>query len=204
MGRDVLGPRDEPHVTGPLWTPSAERVAGSNMASFRQSVNERLGLDLVDTVALHAWSLTDPNAFWQAVWDWGGVLGDPGDAAFVAADDGGHPVRDARWFPGARLSFAENLLDGRGAPGTAPAVVFAGEDGDERTVTWDDLRAEVAGAASALRGAGVEEGDRVAAWMPNVPETVVVMLATLALGAVFSSTSPDFGTAGVLDRFAQI
>ena len=204
MGRDVLGPRDDPHVTGPLWTPSAERVAGSNMASFRHSVNERLGLDLVDTVALQAWSLRDPNAFWQAVWDWGGVLGDPGDVAFVAADEGGHPVRDARWFPGARLSFAENLLDGRGAPGTAPAVVFAGEDGGERTVTWDDLRAEVAAAASALRGAGVGAGDRVAAWMPNVPETVVVMLATLALGAVFSSTSPDFGTAGVLDRFAQI
>ena len=184
-------------------------MAASAMTSLRLAVNERLGLDLADSLALHAWSVADPGAFWRAVWDWGGVVGDPGEVALVPAAPGAHPVTGVRWFPDARLSFAENLLDGRGAHDDAVAVIFEGEAHDGhvgagRSLTWGELRAEVGAAAAALREAGVEPGHRVAAWMPNVPETLVLMLATLSLGAVFSSTSPDFGVNGVLDRFAQI
>jgi acetoacetyl-CoA synthetase len=191
-------------VSDPLWVPDDARAAASAMTSLRLAVNERRGLDLADSLALHAWSVADPGAFWREIWDWGEVLGDPGDLALVAAGPGGHPVTGVGWFPEARISFAENLLDGRGAAPEALAVLFEGEDGAGRTLTWGELRAEVGAAAAALREAGVEPGHRVAAWMPNVPETLVLMLATLSLGAVFSSTSPDFGVNGVLDRFAQI
>jgi len=196
-------------VNEPLWVPAAARAEASAMTAFRAHVNDHHDLALADSEALLAWSIAEPAAFWGSVWDWGGVVGEPGTTALAAAAPGDHPVTGVRWFPEARLSFAENLLDGRGAPGDAPAIVFEGEgtgDGPapSRTLTWDELRAEVATAAAALRDAGVGPGHRVAAWMPNVPETVVVMLATLSLGAVFSSTSPDFGVNGVLDRFAQI
>ena len=185
------------------------RVGASAMTSFREHVNDRRGLALADSEAVHTWSIADPAAFWAEVWDWGGVVGDPGPVALAPAAAGDHPITGVRWFPEARLSFAENLLDGRGAAGDTPALVFEGEGSaggpaPARALTWDELRAEVAAAAAALRDAGVGPGHRVAAWMPNVPETVVVMLATLSLGAVFSSTSPDFGVTGVLDRFAQI
>jgi acetoacetyl-CoA synthetase len=191
-------------VTGPLWVPDVDRVRATNLETFRLAVNERHGLGLADSIALHAWSIAAPGAFWQEVWDWGGVLGDRGEVALAPAPATGHPLIDARWFPEARLSFAENLLHGRGADDRGPAIAFEREDGDGRTLTWGELRAEVAAAAQALRSAGVAPGDRVAAWMPNVPETVVVMLATLSIGAGFSSTSPDFGVNGVLDRFTQI
>lgn len=196
-------------MNAPIWVPTDERRRASALTDLRAHVNERRGLGLADSDALHAWSITDPAAFWAEVWDWGGVLGEPGPTALEPAGPGEHPITGVRWFPEARLSFAENLLDGRGVAGSAPAVVFEGEGSTDgavpaRTLTWDELRGEVAAAAAALRDAGVGPGQRVAAWMPNVPETVVVMLATLSLGAVFSSTSPDFGVNGVLDRFAQI
>ena len=191
-------------MSEPLWTPGDERASASAMHAFRTSVNERRGLALADSVALHSWSVAEPGAFWRDVWDWAEVVGDPGGVALVPASADEHPVTGARWFPEARLSFAENLLHGQGAPGDAPALIAEREDGDGRTLSWDELRAEVGAAAAALATVGVGPGDRVAAWMPNVPETVVTMLATLSLGAVFSSTSPDFGVTGVLDRFAQI
>ncbi len=108
-----------------------------------------------------------------------------------------------RFFPGAQLNLAENLLAGP-ADDSDPAIVFVREDGQRRMLTWAQLRVAVATTAAALRAAGVGVGDRVAAWMPNVPETVVAFLATNAIGAVFSSTSADFGAAGVVDRFGQI
>ena len=196
-------------VNAPLWAPTPDRADSSAMTAFRAHVNERRRLALADSEALTTWSIAEPDAFWTEVWDWGGVIGDPGSIAVVPAREGEHPVTGVRWFPEARLSFAENLLDGHGVAGDATAIVFEGEGSAEgpatiRTLTWDELRREVGATAAALRAAGVGPGHRVAAWMPNVPETVVVMLATLSLGAVFSSTSPDFGVNGVLDRFAQI
>ena len=140
-----------------------------------------------------------PGAFWRAAWDQLGLIGDPGAITF----EPGATMPDARFFPDGRLSFTENMLAGGGDDDRA-AIIWEREDGARRSLSWRELRVEVGAATAALRAAGVEEGDRVAAWMPNVPETVVVMLATLALGAVFTSSSADFGTAGVVDRFGQV
>ncbi len=134
------------------------------------------------------------------MWDFGDVVGEAGDLAF---DPGDGTMLDTRWFPRASLSMAENLLAGSGDD-SAPAVIFEREDGQRRTLTWNQLRVAVAATARGLREAGVASGDRVAAWMPNLPETVVAFLAANAIGAVFSSTSADFGVAGVIDRFGQI
>ena len=125
------------------------------------------------------------------------MVGERGATAFVP----GASLPEARFFPEARLNVVETFLATTGA---GAALIEAGEDGRRRTLTWDDLRAQVAALATAFAETGVGSGDRVAAWLPNIPETVVTMLATAAVGATFSSTSPDFGPAGVLDRFGQI
>ncbi len=182
----------------PLWTPSAERVAGTRIERFRSN----LAADyphLVDTVALHAWSVREPGAFWAEVWHACGVIG---DHEFVAFDPGDGSVLGGRFFPGATVSYAENALAHRDGAGEEAIVAFT-EAGDRRSLTWDELRAEVAALAAALRADGVQPGDRVAAYMPHVIETVVAFLAANAVGATFTSTSADFGTAGVVDRFGQ-
>ncbi len=184
----------------PLWTPTAEQIAATRLDRFRREVAERTGLDLPDTRALHQWSVDNPGEFWSLVWDATGVVGEKGQVAFEPGAD----MASGRFFPQASLNFAENLLDGKGRLPDEPAIEFKREDGQRRTLSWSQLRDEVAAWAAALRAMGVGRGDRVAAWMPHVPETVVAMLAAAALGAVFSSTSADFGTAGVTDRFGQI
>ena len=182
----------------PLWTPAPERVAGTNMDRFRRSIAAEHP-EIVDGVALHRWSVTDPGEFWRRAWEWCGVIGDPGGIAFAPGDG---DVRNGRFFPDARMSFAENLLAHR--DGAAPEAIIAHtEAGDRRSVTWTDLRADVAATAAALREAGVQPGDRVACYMPHVIETIVTFLAANAIGATFTSTSSDFGTAGVVDRFGQ-
>jgi len=181
-------------VDTPLWTPSAERIEASAMRRFRR----RAGFD--DFESLHAWSVDDPGAFWRDVWDTGGVVSPPGATAF---DPGDGRIVDARFFPDAAVNLAENLLVGP-SDDTLPAIVFEREDGQRRTLTWGQLRVSVSAVVAGLREAGVHPGDRVAAWMPNLPETVIAFLATNAIGAIFSSTSADFGTAGVVDRFGQI
>jgi len=175
----------------PIWAPSEERAAGSRLAAFATAH----GLDGYE--ALHTWSVADPGAFWAAAWDACGLVGERGDRAFVP----GATLPDARFFPEARLNVVETFLATNGG---GPALLEAGEDGRRRTLTWDELRSQVAALAAALAATGVGPGHRVAAWLPNVPETIVTMLATGAVGATFSSTSPDFGTAGVLDRFGQV
>jgi acetoacetyl-CoA synthetase len=173
-----------------LWTPSPERVARTRMARFA----ERLGCDGYE--ALHDLSVTDPDAFWPALWDECGLVGDPGATVL---DEGGS-MPEARLFPDATLSIVEHVLR---HTGREPAVIAESETGT-RTISWDELAVEVGAMAAALAAEGVGEGDRVAAWLPNGIEAVVAMLGAAALGAVFSSTSPDFGSAGVLDRFGQI
>ena len=182
----------------PLWRPSADRVERANLTRFRRAAAERSGRSLEDYPALHAWSVEEPAAFWALVWDFCEVRAhERGD---VVLEDG-DCMPGARWFPGARLNFAENLLRRRDA---AVALVFRNEAGLRRSLTWEQLYREVAATAAALRQAGVGPGDRVAALLPNVPEAVIAMLAATSLGAVWSSCSPDFGSAGVVDRFGQI
>ncbi|WGL63390.1 acetoacetate--CoA ligase [Pseudomonas sp. CW003PS] len=182
----------------PLWTPSAERIAASRMEAFRRFVNQRHGVQLADYPALHAWSVEQREAFWQAIVDFFDIrLHTP--AACVLRE--GPAMPDARWFPGATLNFAEHLLRRRDGH---PALVAIGEDGSREQLSYAQLAAHVAGLQRALREAGVGIGDRVAAFMPNTWQTVVGMLASASLGATWSSCSPDFGTQGVIDRFGQI
>ena len=172
----------------PIWTPGPERIRTSFLAAFAGQE---------DYASLHRRSIESPDAFWRAVWDFCNVIGDPGPVPLL--NDNLTP--GARWFPEARLNFAENLLRLRDE---SNAIVFWGEDRVHRRLSHAQLYAEVAQLAAAFKKAGVAAGDRVAAWMPNVPETIVAMLAAASIGAVFSSCSPDFGVNAVVDRFGQI
>lgn len=182
----------------PLWTPSAERIAASRMDAFRRFVNQRHGLQLADYPALHAWSVEQREAFWQAIVDFFEIrFHSPAECVLRE----GPAMPDAQWFPGATLNFAEHLLRRRDGH---PALVAIAEDGSREQLSYAQLAAHVAGMQRALRNAGVGIGDRVAAFMPNTWQTVVGMLASASLGATWSSCSPDFGTQGVIDRFGQI
>jgi acetoacetyl-CoA synthetase len=185
-------------VTTPLWTPTADRIATSGLDFFRNSVNARYDLAIADSDELHAWSLAEPEQFWDTVWDVCGIVGDKGTTVIDAKG-----FLDTRFFPEASLNFAENLLVGP-ADQSEIAIVFEREDGLRRRLTWEQLRWAVASLAAEFRRLGVQPGERVAAWMPNLPETVITMLAASSVGAVFTSTSSDFGTAGVVDRFSQV
>jgi acetoacetyl-CoA synthetase len=181
----------------PLWTPSDARIEAAALTAFRREAETRSGRMLPDYDALHRWSIEDGEGFWNLVWDFCGVVGERG-ARHV---ENGNAMPGARFYPDARLNFAENLLKKTGG---GEALVFRGEDKVERRVTWDELHALVSRLQQFLLAEGVGTGDRVAAMMPNMPETVAAMLATASIGAIWSSCSPDFGVQGVLDRFGQI
>jgi acetoacetyl-CoA synthetase len=178
-----------------LWQPRPEAAAATQIMQLAREQ----GFDGPDAVdRLWRWSVDQPEAFWQRVWDAGGIKASrPAEAVLRHGDR----MPGAEWFPGARLNFAENLLRRDDA---TPALIFGGEDGGRRELSWADLQAEVRALAAAFAADGVGVGDRVAGYLPNIPETVVAMLATASLGAVWSSASPDFGVDGVLDRFGQI
>ena len=172
----------------PLWTPSPERIAAANLTRFGKGASYR---------ELYSWSIAKPEAFWSAIWDFGEIVGDKG--ARIVTDL--HRMPGASFFPDATLNFTENLLR---EDGPGDAIVSRLESGDTRALSWSGLRSEVAAVAAALRHAGIRPGDRVACYMGNVPEAIVAMLASAAIGAVWSSCSPDFGVQGVIDRFGQI
>ncbi len=183
-------------LDAPLWTPDPSRAANSRMAAFTAHARAVSGLPLSTYAELHAWSIDAPIDFWIAVWDFCGVIGSRGRQVML-----GYPAMPGtRWFPDASLNFAENLLR---KSSNEDALVFWGEDKVKRALSRAELRTQVAHLAAALRAEGVGAGDRVAAFMPNMPETIVAMLATASIGAVFTSASPDFGVQGVLDRFGQ-
>jgi len=175
----------------PLWTPDPARAAQTGMARFMQLAGKR------DYAGLHRWSVEHSADFWSLLWTFAEVRGAPGKRRLVDGDR----MPGAQWFPDGRLNFAENLL--RDA-GDAPAMVFWGEDQVKRRVSRRELRALVSRLQQALRAEGVGKGDRVAGYLPNLPEAVAATLATASLGAIWSSCSPDFGVQGVLDRFGQI
>jgi acetoacetyl-CoA synthetase len=185
-------------MSTPIWTPTGERIDRAVVSRFRSCVNARRQLALADYKALEAWSLDSPAAFWRELAHFSGTIADWGDGTVL---EHGDRMPGARWFPSARLNFAENLLRHRD---DHAALIFVNERGARRELSRRALHAEVARVADGLRAIGVGVGDRVAGFMPNLPETIVAMLATTSLGAVWSSCSPDFGVNGVLDRFGQI
>lgn len=204
-------------MTEPIWEPDAGRIERANLTGFLESLRRGAlagaspeARTLVDVPALYQWSVDHPEAFWPAVWEFCGVVAEgvvPPEAHGADVVHGldrmapPDPLLGPRWFRGARLNYAENLLrhaDDR------PALVAWNELGRQRSISHATLADQVGRCAAALRAAGVGVGDRVAGYLPNLPETVVAMLATATLGAVWSSCSPDFGVQGVLDRFGQI
>jgi acetoacetyl-CoA synthetase len=175
----------------PLWTPSAERAGRTELARFMKLAGKS------SYEELHRWSIDSSPEFWDLVWRFCQVRGEPGLRRVL------NPERmpGAKWFPEAKLNYAENLLRERDA---TPAIAFWGEDRVKRHLSRRQLHALVSRMAQALADAGVGKGDRVAGYLPNVPEATAALLATASLGAVWSSCSPDFGVQGVLDRFGQI
>jgi acetoacetyl-CoA synthetase len=186
------------HMKQPLWVPSAERVRSSAMFRFMAFVNDRHGTHFRSYSDLYRWSVTEIPSFWASVWDFCGVVS---SQRFDKVVDDPSRMPGARWFAGARMNFAENLLRYRDEK---TAIIFQSETGDPRSMSYGELYRSVAQLAQALQRAGVGAGDRVAAFMPNIPETVVAMLASVSLGATWSSCSPDFGIHGVFERFGQI
>ena len=181
----------------PLWAPSAERIAGTKLTAFMRLVEERHSVSIEDYAALYDFSIARPEDFWRLMWEFGGVRGTLGSRIVSDLDR----MPGARFFPDATINFAANLLTDDGAE---PALIFKGEDRASRTVGRAELKAAVMRFASALRREGIVPGDRVAGYLPNLPETIVAALGAAAIGAVWSSCSPDFGVQGVVDRFGQI
>jgi acetoacetyl-CoA synthetase len=181
-----------------IWRPNASRVADSNLTRFISAVGERRGLNLSGWDDVYTWSITRPGEFWEELARFAEVRADWGTGPTLE-----HPERmpGARFFPSARLNFAENLLRSRDSQ---PALIFRNDRDMRREISYAQLYEEVARVAAGLKAAGVVCGDRVAGFLPNIPETVIAMLATTSLGAIWSSCSPDFGARGVLDRFGQI
>ncbi|BEV70626.1 MULTISPECIES: acetoacetate--CoA ligase [unclassified Paludibacterium] len=180
----------------PLWEPSPARLAGSHLTAFTRLARTRWNQHLPDYDALWQYSIDHPARFWSLVWDYCGVIGDKGAQALIHGDS----MQSARFFPEARLNYAENLLRRRDE---ALAVVFWGEDKVQRQWSWRELYEQVSRLQQALRAEGIRPGDRVAGWLPNLPETLAAMLAATSLGAIWTSCSPDFGVDAALDRFGQ-
>jgi acetoacetyl-CoA synthetase len=182
-----------------LWTPSSESVERSNMTRYTRWLSSERGLSFDgDYAALWRWSVSEIEDFWTSIWDFFEVRSST-PYTEVLPD---RTMPASGWFEGASLNYAEHLL--RGKPGQRVAVLHASERRELDSLTWGELREQVSRVAAALRELGVERGDRVVAYMPNVPETLIAFLATASLGAIWSSCSPDFGGGSVVDRFAQI
>ncbi len=182
----------------PVWTPSAQRIKQSNMQRFLDYVRARNAPEVTDYTALYRWSVGHRDLFWQSVWQFCDIkAAHPWQQVLSESE----AMLGARWFTGSRLNFAGNLLR---CAENKPAIIFRGEQGQRRVLSYPHLREQVARLAGAMEASGVQPGDRIAGFLPNIPETVIAMLASASLGAIWSSCSPDFGADGVLDRFGQI
>ena len=181
-----------------LWEPSKERILNSNMKRFMDIINQKHGKSFSEYSDLYQWSVENIPDFWASMWDFAGIIASkPYD---LVIDDVKKMPR-AKWFEGARLNFAENLLRYRDGQ---TALIFKGEDQDAIRMTYAELYDEVSRLSASLREMGVQKGDRVVGFMPNMPQSIIAMLAATSIGGVWSSCSPDFGIKGVLDRFGQI
>ncbi|MER8765523.1 acetoacetate--CoA ligase [Mesorhizobium sp. M0968] len=181
----------------PLWIPTQEQIDAAPMTAFMNASANMAGKVFSSYADLHRWSIDDRETFWSLVWDFCGIVGDKGERVLVD----GNKMPGATFFPEAKLNFAENLLK---KTGLGDAIVFRGEDKVERRLSWNELHALTSRLQQLFLSLKVKKGDRIAAMMPNMPETVAAMLAAASIGAVWSSCSPDFGEQGVLDRFGQI
>ena len=182
----------------PLWEPTEEQIACANITKFSRESEDKWGRVFDDYRQLHRWSVEEPEEFWISVWDFCGLIATTrGERVFESS----HDRPGARFFPDAQFNFAQNLLNRRDE---SEAIIFWAEDRVRRTLSYSDLYFQVAAIARGLLNAGIKPGDRVCGFMPNMPETVVAMLAATSIGAVWSSCSPDFGVSGVIDRFGQI
>ena len=184
-------------LTPALWSPTHAQQSATQLQAFMLRASAACGQSFEDYASLHAWTIRDPGAFWSLLWDDARVVGERGARALVNATQ----MPGAQFFPDAQLNYAENLLRQRGSE---DALVFWGEDRVQRRYSHDQLYALVSRMTQALHAQGVQRGDRVVGYLPNLPEALAAMLATSALGAVWSSCSPDFGAQGVVDRFGQI
>jgi acetoacetyl-CoA synthetase len=179
-----------------LWAPDASRIDAAEISAFIKYVNDKNDLTIQGYDPLYQWSIRHKQAFWSLYWDFSGIVGEKGDRVLM---DGGD-IEKASWFPDAQLNYAENLLQ---MPTDEVAIHFRAEDKRNTSLTYKQLHDQVAIVASWLKSQGVVKGDRVAAYMANMPETVVAMLAATSLGAIWTSTSPDFGAQSVIERFGQ-
>ncbi|MDH3630219.1 MAG: acetoacetate--CoA ligase [Gammaproteobacteria bacterium] len=180
----------------PLWTPSQASIDAANMTRFIAQVNQRHDLSINDYDALYQWSTDQKETFWSEAWDFFEIIGDKGERILIDGED----IEKAQWFPDATLNFAENLLRKKN---DEIAIYFRAEDQVDYSLTYRELYDQVASVSDWLKMNGLKPGDRVAAYLPNMPEAVVAMLAATSLGAVWTSTSPDFGEDSVVDRFGQ-
>ena len=183
-----------------LWEPGAKVADGARITAYLRWLAAERGLDFDGYDALWRWSVTGPAEFWASIWDYFGVLGGRGDGPVLA----GGPMPDVRWFPGTTINYARNALRAARTDPGRTALIFHSERSVAGSLTYGELSSEVARVAEGLRGLGVGQGDRVAGLLPNGPEAAVALLATASIGAIWSSCSPDFGPASVIDRFAQI
>ena len=181
-----------------LWQPAEESIKSTNMYQFMEYVNARRGMSLANYDELYGWSIDESPVFWETLWAYSEVIH---SRSYDQVVDDIKKMPGARWFEGARLNFAENLLRYRDH---RIALSFKGEGRSTVSITYGELHQQVAGLAHSLRDLGIRPGDRIAGFMPNMIETVIAMLAATSIGAVWSSCSPDFGIKGVLDRFGQI
>ena len=182
-----------------LWEPTPDTVAAARITGFRHWLADQHNLRFDGYHGLWHWSVAEPGAFWSAIWDYFGVLGQRGTAPVLA----GGPMPDVRWFAGSTLNYARNALAAAAADPDRTAVIYRSEAGHSGTLSYAELDAQVARVRGALERVGVGQGDRVAAYLPNAPHALIGMLATASLGAIWTSCSPDFGAASVIDRFAQ-
>lgn len=181
-----------------LWAPSIARIESSNLNRYQKFLRERKNLHFSSYEELRAWSVKDVGVFWESIWEFSEVVY---SKKYETPYRIGRNFTDSRFFLGAKLNFAENLLR---RTDSYPALIYRGEDGSRREISYLELRSYVGALAKDLKRRGVMPGDRIAGLMPNVPEAVIAMLATTSIGAIWSSCSPDFGVKGVLDRFGQI
>ncbi len=190
----------------PIWQPSQQRVESSNVQQFIKHINIQ-GFNIENYSQLHQWSVENKKDFWLEIWQFCDVIGYKGDCILgegLARRQTFSPTRDTIWFPQSQLNYAENLLAYAYQAPEEIAIIFKNERGQSKQLTWQDLCDQVSIIQQWLKQNGVEKGDVVAGYLPHLPETVIAMLATTSLGAIWTSTSPDFGVDSVIERFGQV